>query len=164
LDETTVGLFWHLGNTLGGVKLQVAASDAEEALKLLASAPAMDAEEFETAWQTTPAEDEDSQQAPSADKQVEEPEVEEPEEVPTKREENADRALRGAILGALCFPVQAYVLYLLVFRVFLSEERLSGRSRRNAIIALVLMVPYVIGFYLWIRMLIIKGPPPLDEC
>lgn len=38
-DEATIGLAWHLGNALGGLKLQVAARDADAAATLLAAAP-----------------------------------------------------------------------------------------------------------------------------
>jgi hypothetical protein len=38
-DEASIGVAWHLGNALGGLKLQVAARDAATAQALLSSEP-----------------------------------------------------------------------------------------------------------------------------
>src|SRR5436305_14637278 len=88
-DEQTVGIAWHLTIALGGVKLQVADEIATEARTALAerhTATAESTDEAETA-SATPDE------AP-----------EELEPPLTLREQNADRAWRGAIICVFFFP------------------------------------------------------------
>ena len=68
--------------------------------------------------------------------------------LPTERERNADRAARGAVLGIVFLPLQFYVLYLLLFKVFASEESLDDRHLHKSIAAGVINCVVLIGFYL----------------
>src|SRR5262245_60532836 len=108
-NAVTVGMYWHLSNAVGGVRLQVREGDAEEALAVLAEQPAA-------------------------------AEAEESEPVLTSREQNADRAFRGAVLGLLFLPLQLYVFWLLL-KVFISDEHLDPGKRRNAIVAAIINLP-----------------------
>src|SRR5437868_2168085 len=91
-DELTVSMDWGLDNAVGGIKLQVAEPDAEAARSVL-EAPVEDAAD------EPPAGPEDA---------------DEPEPVLTRREQDADRAFRGVLLGILFFPLQIYVFWLLL--------------------------------------------------
>src|SRR5262249_53481944 len=139
--ETTTGMAWHLTNAIGGVKLLVMAHDAKRALAVLEEADGelgeddwienedVDADEpdLDNQWQTEHDDD-------TEDEREVEPEADDHEEQLTRREENADRAFRGAIVGLLFWPLQFYVLWVLV-KIFISDERLQSDKRKRAIIA-----------------------------
>ena len=143
MDEETVGMAWHLSNALGGVKLQVGEEDADEALAVLAEAAPST---------STSADSQEAISCPPTDAspqiEVEEAEPEEPELVLNEREMNADRAMRGAVLGLLLVPLQFYVFWLLL-KVFMSKERLSPVQRRHAVIATLINLPMVMIMLLW---------------
>ncbi len=135
-DEETVGVAWHLSNALGGVKLQVQESDAEEAMTILAE-----------------GKDSCSAATPSLPTDVEQPlelggtDADEPEPVLTNREQAARRAFRGAVLGLLLPPLQLYVFWLLL-KVCFSHEPLAADKRRQAIVAAAINLPLMLGFCL----------------
>jgi hypothetical protein len=81
-----------------------------------------------------------------------EAEDDEAEEKLTRREEDADRAFRGTVVGILFFPIQFYALWLLV-KVFASEERLRAEKRKRAIAAAALCIPCVILWCMVLRMM-----------
>jgi hypothetical protein len=96
-DGELASMAWHLTGAVGGVKLQVLSSDEDAARALLAAAKshgdAGEAEDWEDAEEFT--EDSDAEPSPTA----------ESDGAPTSREQSADRALRGALLGILFFPI-----------------------------------------------------------
>ncbi|MGZ3383236.1 MAG: putative signal transducing protein, partial [Isosphaeraceae bacterium] len=127
-DEETVGMAWHLTSALGGIKLLVGDRDAEEALAILA--------ESETADLPAPGQADEALPPTSGGEQPSElgrVEVDERELALTRREQNADRALRGAVLGLLLLPLQLYAFWLLL-KVFVSDERLSPDKRRRTVV------------------------------
>jgi hypothetical protein len=65
----------------------------------------------------------------------------------TKREQDADRALRGAVIGLLFLPLQLYVFWLLL-RVFVSDEELGAGKRRKAVVAALINLPIMFSFCL----------------
>jgi hypothetical protein len=127
-DEITVGMAWQLSNALGDIKLQVAEQDAERARMALAELPGADAGEPEEAVEGA------EPQAAEADDEAEEPR--------SVREETADRAVLAALIGLLVIPLQLYVFWLLL-KVFVSDEPLGPKHRRNAILAAVINLPIV---------------------
>jgi hypothetical protein len=68
----------------------------------------------------------------------------------SNREQFASYAFRGALLGILLPPLELYVLYLL-FKVFVSEERLGARDRNFAIVAAIIVLIVLGGCYAIIR-------------
>jgi hypothetical protein len=122
VGENTVNMAWHLTNAVGGIRLQVSQADADEARAIL-RCPNEEAEAIpgEPPWA-------------NADELDEEPPP------LTNREQDADRALRGAIGGLLFWPLQLYVSWL-ILKVVLSEERLAPIHRRNGILAAMINLP-----------------------
>jgi len=110
-DENMVGVAWHLGLAVGGVKLQVAAEDAERAREILASPSALEDE-------TGDAEE----KAP-----------------PPGGEDLSRRALVAAFWGILVPPLQFYSLWL-VGRFMLSRGRQPQSGTGSIVLALVLDV------------------------
>jgi hypothetical protein len=78
-----------------------------------------------------------------------EPDLEE-EPPRSSREQLASYAFRGALLGILLPPLELYVLYLL-FKVFVSQERLGARYRNFAVVAAIIMLIVLGGCYAIIR-------------
>ena len=139
-------MVWHLTNALGGIKLQVGDRDAEEALAILAESEAPDLPAPGQADEALPPTSGGEQ--PSEIGTVE---VDEPELALTSREQNADRALRGAVLGLLLPPLQLYVFWLLL-KVFVSDdERLRSDKLRRAGTAAIINLPWMFGFCLWLK-------------
>jgi hypothetical protein len=122
VGENTVNMAWHLTNAVGGIRLQVSQADADEARAIL-RCPNEEAEasQGEPLW-------------------VDADELDEEPPPPTNREQDADRALRGAIGGLLFWPLQLYVSWL-ILKVVLSEERLAPIHRRNGILAAMINLP-----------------------
>jgi hypothetical protein len=134
-DEEAVNMAWYWTSALGGIKLQVPEGDVDAALALLTEDTAID--------QAAPGEAQQPQEARAA-------EFDEPEIVPTSREQNANRAFKGAILGLLLWPLQLYAFWLLL-QVFISEERLGPDQRRNALVAAFINLPVMFGLCLILR-------------
>ena len=59
------------------------------------------------------------------------------------------------MIGLLLFPIQVYVFILLI-RVFLSNEPLDAHHRRLALWAAAINVPYVLFLALLIRLVILE--------
>jgi hypothetical protein len=153
-DESTVAMDWLLSNAIGGIKLQVHSKDLTVAHRLLEEhhrseaaadgAPAIETLEAEMGEPDVDAEalGDIEGEAPSAE---DEDDLE--EEPPlTTRERNGLRAFRGALLGILFPPIELYVLYL-VYKVFVSDERLGARYRNMARAAAVIMLIVLGGCY-----------------
>lgn len=169
-DESTVAMDWLLSNAIGGIKLQVNAKDIATARRLI--------EEHE--WQLADIEgmatpvgfevDEerwgaksirfDAEDVTGAEDEYEynydnkyEDEADLDEELPlTARERDGARAFRGALLGILFAPIELYVLYL-VYKVFVSTERLGPRYCNMAIAAAAIMLIVLGGCYAIVRSL-----------
>jgi hypothetical protein len=161
--EATTGMAWHLTNAIGGVKLLVLERDGERAMEILdaeddehdtaADGPGDDAgfdEPDDEDWDDDLDEDYDEEEAEAETE--DDADADEADEKLTGREENADRALRGAVVGILFFPIQFYALWLLV-KVFASEERLRADKRKRAIVAAALCFPCVILWCIFLRVM-----------
>jgi hypothetical protein len=136
-DEQTIGMAWHLGVALGGIKLQVPDVVEAEARQALADRHGEQLDDDERYVAT--AEEPESAPADDAD-----------EAPPTLREQTADRAWRGAIICVFAFPCELYIFWLLL-KVFLSDERLDAPHRRRAIYAAIINLPLVIATLLWLK-------------
>jgi hypothetical protein len=156
MDENTVAMDWLLSNAIGGIKIQVNPKDATAARQLIddherqragadtGSAPLFgEADEKSLAAQALAARPDD------AVGDEDEPDVEE-EPPRSTREQLAVYAFRGALLGILLLPLEFYVLYLL-YKVFVSDERLGARYRNLAIVAGIIMLIVLGGCYAVIR-------------
>jgi hypothetical protein len=155
-DENTVTMDWLLSNAIGGIKVKVDSKDFQVARLLIeeherqrAAADGWlvpDAEEPEystTAAAAYQASDEDLLIVGDDDEADEEP-------PPTNRERDGSRILRGALLGILFPPIELYVLYL-VFKVFVSTERLGPRYRNMALGGAIIMLIVLGGLYALLR-------------
>jgi hypothetical protein len=134
-----------LTNGMGGIKLQVAARQSEQAIAVLTDSQQSDMRELDQA--ALDSEPVDSEQV--------EPPL-------TRREQDVDRALWSAIFGLAVFPpLEVYALWLLV-KVFLSDERLSARRRRRGLVALIVSASWMIGSYLLIRAILNSDEVQVD--
>jgi hypothetical protein len=125
---------WHLTIANQGVKVQVPTEDAERALAILSeTSPAGGQEDGDELWPQIA----ENEAGFSDDREVE------AEPLQTVREQNADRAFRGAVIGLFFLPLQLYVFWLLL-KVFVSEESLSRRCRNRAFIAAAINLPLML--------------------
>jgi len=145
----SVSMAWLLTNAVGGIKLQVREEDADTALAILAEgapagppASAQPGEEISSASEVEPFDERGAEDAAESEPAL------------SRREQNADRAFRGAVLGLLFIPLQMYVFWLLL-KVFLSDEPLRPDKRRNAILAGIINLPMVFGFCLFFRAILL---------
>lgn len=135
LDQGIVSTVWYLTTAVGGIRLQVAAKDAERALTILS----------QREQETIPAREEGSVavEVPDGEEEGDFPDADDEDDAqpqPTKREEDAERAFRGAVLGLLLLPLQLYVFWILL-GVLTSEERLAPRYRLRALLAAAISIP-----------------------
>jgi hypothetical protein len=137
--EELVAMNWTLTGAVGGIKLRVAKSDVDRALSALGDP--VDAASLDWDDPTLPVEGESVRQSATTAA---------PDEPPSAREQTADRAWRGAIVGLLLPPLQIYVFYL-VFAVYLSNEPLRDRYRLRALGAAAINFPLVIVGALFVR-------------
>jgi hypothetical protein len=161
-DESTVAMDWLLSNAIGGIKVQVHAKDLAIAHQLLeehhrhdsasdgAPEPAVPAEEVGDASVDAEAPWDNAGEVGSEDDGDEDDSDIEEEAPLTARERNGLRALRGALLGILFPPIEFYVAYL-VYKVFVSEERLGARHRNMACAAAIVMLIVLGGCYALLR-------------
>jgi len=163
-QENVVTWFWYLSNAFGGIGVQVNSKDAEAARCLIEQHERLTAADAAAAEAGSEAETEaekmigdDVADLSTADAEAETAAANSPETdqdplgdepASTERERNADRAARGAVLGIMFLPLQLYVLYLLLFRVFASEESLDDRHLHRSIAAGVINFVVLVGFYL----------------
>ncbi len=158
-DESTVAMDWLLSNAIGGIKVQVHSKDLTIAHQLLDEhhrheAAVDGAAETETFAAEMAAANVDAEslgdregEAPGPDDEEDDLEEEPPL---TTRERDGLRAFRGALLGILFPPIEFYVLYL-VYKVFVSDERLGARYRNMACAAAVIMLIVLGGCYAIMR-------------
>jgi hypothetical protein len=139
-DREIVAMDWLLLNAVGGIKVQVAETDAERALVVLEPfnrpgkfrQPVSD-EELERQALAAPTEDEvrASQAAPGRSPDTESSETE------SDRERQASRALWWMVGGIFCTPAWAVGMYYLLTAAFRSGP-LSANGRINLRVAGVL--------------------------
>lgn len=148
-DEATVYMAWHLANAFHGIKLAVQETDAARAREILA--------EDSGSPETTAAEELEalSQQELGLADPTDAAEPDEPESPLTLREKRAERAFRGAVIGIWLIPWQLIVFYLLL-RVFVSDERLAKAQRSKAFVAAAINIPYMFLFCILIKTLIYR--------
>ena len=117
-DEFTVGVAWHLSNALGGIKLQVAETDAERAIPLLKGR--------ERAVAVPDAEGGATDAAKT---------VGDPVEIPLSiSETTANRALHAALLGLFFPPLQLYSLWL-IGRLFFLKQKIGRQEWKKIWVA-----------------------------
>jgi hypothetical protein len=167
--ENVVTWFWYLSNAFGGIGVQVNSKDAEAARCLIEQHERLTAADAAAAEAGSEAETEaekmigddvvdlSTSNAEAEPVAVNTPETDQKplddEPLPTERERNADRAARGAVLGLMFLPLQLYVLCLLLFRVFTSEENLDDRHVHRTIAAGVINFVVLVGSYLQWRLM-----------
>jgi hypothetical protein len=161
-DENAVSMDWLLSNAIGGIKVQVNPKDAQAARCLLEQhEPLTAADDAAAAAEPGDGEAADDEltglfidrpgQDVSVDDAPENTDDDMADERPlTERERNADRALRGAILGIVVPLIQPYVLYLL-YRVFDCDDSLDAVHKRRATAAGVISFVVLFGFYCLLR-------------
>jgi len=147
-DEMTAVVNWGLTNAIRGIKLQVRRRDFERAEAALADGGNVPAEALDAAWAEAGTPDDVEEAATQSEAAI--PDEREPEL--NERQQLADRALRGTIIGLGFWPVQLWVFGLLL-RVYLSDEPLGAKARRSALIAAAINVPVVFGFLLFCAMM-----------
>ncbi|QDU51297.1 putative signal transducing protein [Gimesia panareensis] len=132
-DEEAVGMAWYLGNAIGGIKVQVAAEDADRAFGLLDEHdPVTISEEdwktvegFENGW------DEEEEDADAAEDTAEESAPE------RDLDQEVNRAFKAAVLGIIFFPIQVYSFFLLLDILF-SGHSLTPVQQKKVKISLLL--------------------------
>ncbi len=165
--ENAVTWFWYLSNAIGGIEVQVNSKDAQAARCLIEQHEEFTAADAAAAEAGSEAEAEkvigadfvdlstaDAEAGAAAANTLEtDQELLDDEPAATERERDADRAARGAVLGILFLPLQLYVLYLLLFRVFTSQEDLDDRHKHKTIAAGVINFVVLVGSYLQWRLM-----------
>lgn len=140
-DESVPGMFWHLGNAVGGVKLQVPAGDEERAATVLESVgetghgSELSTEEWDDPDGHAAEESEPSEDGGSV----------------SVADETVARAFRAAGVGLAILPVQFYSLWLLV-SLDNDESQLSASGRRMVWLTLLLDLPVLLvsALLLWL--------------
>ena len=146
-DDATIGMAWHLGVAVGGVKLQVAERDAERALAELESLDVAPIGEDE--WRTGASGDRLDADAEDADDAEDEEDENEDTPATTEADKTVARALDAAVIGLFLLPFQLYSLWLLA-RLATSPLPLTPRNRKRAILALLLDLPVIILISIWL--------------
>lgn len=140
-NEWVSSMDWAMTNAVGGVKLLVGSHNAESASEILTSRTQYNwDEDNEVLAGNSPQRDTDVDHAGSR--------------VMNEREENALRAFRGSVLGLLFLPLHFYILYLLIVKVFGSNEPISAQRMQQAIIATAINIPCVLVMLLFIRSIV----------
>jgi hypothetical protein len=129
LDETTIATDWLLSSAIGGVKLQVAQSHAEQAALLLRK----NHEEDEDDAPVTPS-------AIASREIAEDLQAESDDRRPVNQ--LADRLFRVTILGLIFWPLQLYTLWLLL--QFMCETERVSPDRSWKVWFCVLMTPLIL--------------------
>ncbi len=156
VDAETVGMVWHMGGALGGVKVQVAESDAAQARAVLAS----------RAGRAALAADSDYGIGDRPGRLRHNPaKIDEEEDEEQVAEDSSDaiagRAWRSAVIGLLLLPplLHFYSAWLL-FQLPWAQGRLSPAGRRHVFLAAAVNVLVVFGVILLLRSLVVPPAPP----
>jgi hypothetical protein len=151
-DESTVAMDWLLANAIGGIKVQVNPKDVATARRLIEEHEQQRAAADGPA--TPPTDEMEEERAAAWAEELaaaeDESDLDDDEPPLTTRERDAARAFRGALVGILFLPIEFYVLYV-VYKVFVSEERLGARYRNMAFAAAIIMLVVLGGCYALIR-------------
>ena len=131
-DQETVGMAWHLGNALGGIKLQVdeKSKQAAEAILERYHAETEDSLESGSAGSEISAED-------AAGDEVDE------QDLLTSAEQHIERAYKAAVVGLALIPLQLYSIYLLVLAVA-SGSPIGPAYRNKALATCAINFPIVV--------------------
>ncbi|WP_417387023.1 DUF2007 domain-containing protein [Gimesia sp.] len=128
-DEAAVGMAWYLGNAIGGVKVQVAESDAPRAFDVVNGHEPVTITEAD--WRNPAGLDEEAEEFDSEWEEDEAAEEESAAKTPdSDLNEMVDRAWKTAVYGILLFPLQLYSLLLLI-KIAFRGENLSFEQRRK---------------------------------
>lgn len=150
-DTETVGMLWHMGGALGGIKLQVAAEDEPRARSILHrrrewpdepstddygldSVPATSIKRARSF--TSPAKDED----------------EDEDDVPESRADiTARRAWRSAVIGLLVFPPLLHFYSVgLLLQLLGADDPLSDKGKRVVCAAIAFdVLGFAFGVGMW---------------
>ena len=128
-DEFTMGTLWHLGNSIGWVKVQIAETDMTRAIEVLEShreaVADLGYEAFTAEATSSLAADESQETAPWTST------TDEPDDcVADPTEDLASRTLRSAVMGTGCVPLAFYGAWL-VGRLILPTVELSTTAARK---------------------------------
>ena len=132
-DEQTVVMDWFLANAVHGIKLVVLRQDLEKAEFLLDELERKTEYGDAHATELENAES-DSSKLDDSDPQIESPLVHQNDLPPIQlnaRQQMAERAFLGAVVGLLFCPIQLWVFFIL-FRLYLSDEPLGKKLIKNA--------------------------------
>ncbi len=145
--EEAANMAWIYSAAMGGIRVQVASSDAEDAVSLLEQKPWQEDQPSPTSMASLTvlrpaAEDEDVEvkDAPTAAsfasmhtlRQLElDDDDDDEKEVLSEREKNANRLAQAAIFGLIFWPLEIYACWLLL-KVYVSSEKLEGRPLKCA--------------------------------
>lgn len=133
-DAETINTDWLLRNALGGIKLQVPSSEAEQVRELLAY-QLDDSDQAAMVEEAIDAGDE-ATEPHGADEDV-------PAMALTSRKELAQRAWRGSLLS-LAFPPVFFLIAWMLLRVYLSNEPLEQPYRQQAWYAALITLPFIL--------------------
>lgn len=155
-----VGMAWHLTGAVGGVKLQVAESNAERAVQLLEAqrhAPHEEsfADDFDTDdFDAEDFDDEDDGEPPKAAKEFAD------DASRNASEELAARAIRASVLSLMLSPLVFYAAWLIV-RVAGNYGDLRSKYRYQMVFAAAICLA---GLSIWgiVAWLIFKPSNPYD--
>jgi len=154
-DAETVGMLWHVGGALGGVKLQVAAGDEPRARNVLRRRARWPEESNSDDYGTDRARGKSIVHSRPYDELSEddgEPVHDEPSEGDEIQESRADaiarRAWRSAVIGLLLFPpVLHFYSVGLLLQLLRADDPLSGRGKWAVLGALA--VDVLVGMVVW---------------
>lgn len=158
VDAETVGMLFHMGGALGGVKVQVAESDAAHARAVLAARPGRTALSADDDYGS---EDRIQERAQARLRHhTAEDDEEESEEIETESDATAGRAWRSAVIGLLMLPplLHFYSAWLL-FQLPWTSGALSPVGKRKAFLAGALDVLVLAAVILFMRSLLLPPPP-----
>jgi hypothetical protein len=143
--EEAAAMAWHMSGAFGGIKVQVPASAAEDALSILER----------KAWQVESEKEKAS--VATAKTLAKMDDDEEPAEILSDREKAANQAARAAVFGLIFWPLEIYAIGLLLW-VYFGPGKLEGRPRTNAKLASWIILPLLL-FLCLVVVAIVYGPP-----
>lgn len=159
VDDALVSAVWYAAITFGGIKLQVQAADVDRAKQILAdhSGEAILDEVDESNYDADAAkrsgeeDDQDYESEGHYDPDVidsDDIEADDLEPEPTETEQATVRAVRAAIIGLLCLPVQLVASYYLI-QIFCATEPLRKRYRTYyyQALAINLLIVFLLAAY-----------------
>jgi hypothetical protein len=159
VDAETVGMIWHAGGALGGVKVQVAESDARRARAVLASRPGRSGPERPDDYGL----EERVQAGPRPRLRLVEEEPEDEDEAPeSEADEIGTRAWRAAIIGLLALPpILHFYSFWLLCQLPWSHGTVSPAVRSKVVGAAIVDAVVFLVLILLLRALLLP-PAPRD--